>query len=225
MDRWWKERWEKRKGRKAGRTAFESQCLGFPKPCQSPRLIKVSNRERQLCSALRFNLPICLAREPFLGRFQVIVLLLFHSQFLKKNPVPALRLSSLPPFTISSGSASSPWKLHRQDSEEIRPTQSYIPKSSVPPSYCLRSYSWKSPITSCTALSLVEEFPAQPATLVNWPPLYIVPTMTLIHKSKYIFGILGLFLTRFLDFSNFQARWKYSKFLVYLGGQLSWELF
>jgi hypothetical protein len=53
--------------------------------------------------------------------------------------------------------------------------------------------------------STLEEFPAQPATLVNWPPLHIIPTMTLIHKSKYIFGIRDLFLTRFLDFSNFQA--------------------
>jgi hypothetical protein len=46
----------------------------------------------------------------------------------------------------------------------------------------------------------IEEFPTQPATLVNWPPLYIVPTMTLIHKSKYIFGILDLLLTGFLHF-------------------------
>ena len=30
----------------------------------------------------------------------------------------------------------------------------------------------------------LEEFPTQPATLFNWPPLYIVPTMTSIHKSK-----------------------------------------
>jgi hypothetical protein len=35
---------------------------------------------------------------------------------------------------------------------------------------------------------------------------YIDPTMALIHKSRYIFGILDLFLTRFLHFSNFQAR-------------------
>jgi hypothetical protein len=50
----------------------------------------------------------------------------------------------------------------------------------------------------------VEGFATQPATLVNWPPLHIVPRMTLIHKSKYIFGILHLFLTRFPHFSNFQ---------------------
>jgi hypothetical protein len=50
----------------------------------------------------------------------------------------------------------------------------------------------------------VEEFPAQPATLVNWSPLYY-PNNDINSQSKYIFGILDLFLTRFLDFSNFQA--------------------
>ena len=50
------------------------------------------------------------------------------------------------------------------------------------------------------SISAEGSFPTQPATL------YIVPTMTLIHKNKYILRIVDRFSTGFLlFFSKFQA--------------------
>jgi hypothetical protein len=112
------------------------------------------------------------------------------------------RRDRAPPFTSNSPNPD------RVQSAEVRGTKSSFPLLIVKSaSYVLHD----TPQTECIK---VEEFPAQPATLVNWSPLYY-PNNDINSQSKYIFGILDLFLTRFLDFSNFQALWKYSKFLVY----------
>jgi hypothetical protein len=58
--------------------------------------------------------------------------------------------------------------------------------------------------------------------------LYVTTTTILIQKKKLIFRICDSFLTSMLPFSNFQALLKkifFLKFLVFLSGRLTRELF